>query len=125
MDNNKIIWTGRKRFWCGLPTFTMYILDDDKLCIDSGFINLKSDEIRLYRILDISFKRTFLQRIFGLGTIEIISSDKTSGNFTLKNIKNSKEVRDNLSDLVEKARNKKKVAVREFSSENNEEDYAE
>ena len=112
-----ILWQDRKRFWCKLPTFTLYSLDEDKLYIDSGFFTTKSDEVRLYRILDISLTRTLIQKILGLGTISIVSSDKTMKNFELKNIKNSKETKEMLSDLVERARNSKKVSVREFAAE--------
>ena len=39
MDTN-IIWSDRKRIWCGLPwTFTKYELRADKLLIKTGFLN--------------------------------------------------------------------------------------
>ena len=62
----------------------------------------------------ISLKRTLAQRIFGLGTIKCCSADKTLGDFEIKNIKKSKDVKELLSEMVENERNRKKVTSREF-----------
>lgn len=109
------IWSDRKRLWCGLPwTFTVYSLSNDRLFINSGVLTTREDEVRLYRILDISLRRTLLQRIFGLSTIELHTSDKTLGNFNLKNIKKGCDVKEMLSELVEKVRTEKHVTNREY-----------
>lgn len=110
-----IVWKDRKRTLFGLPwSFTKYSLSDDRLFISTGFLSTKEDEVRLYRIMDISLKRTFGQRIFGLGTIKCCSADKTLGDFEIKNIKKSKDVKELLSEMVENERNRKKVTSREF-----------
>lgn len=109
------IWSDRKRLWCGLPwTFTVYNLSNDRLFVKSGLLSTREDEVRLYRILDISLKRTLLQRIFGLSTIELHTSDKTLGNFNLVNIKKGYDVKETLSQLVEKVRTEKRVTNREY-----------
>jgi uncharacterized membrane protein YdbT with pleckstrin-like domain len=71
----------------------------------------------MYRVLDIGMTRTLLQRIFGLSTIELSTSDKSMGNFTLKNIKNGHEIKEQLSELVEQSRVKNRVMSREFMAE--------
>ena len=110
-----IVWKDRKRTLFGLPwSFTKYSLSDDRLFISTGFLSTKEDEVRLYRIMDISLKRTLGQRIFGLGTIKCCSADKTLGDFEIKNIKKSKDVKELLSEMVENERNRKKVTSREF-----------
>ena len=114
METN-YVWKDRKRIWCGLPwTFTKYALSDDRLFITSGFFKTVSDEVRLYRILDLSLTRGFLQKIFGLGSIEVTSAEKSMGNFVIKNIKKSADVKEQLSQLVEKNRESKRVSNREF-----------
>lgn len=101
-----IVWKDRKRTLFGLPwSFTKYSLSDDRLFISTGFLSTKEDEVRLYRIMDISLKRTLGQRIFGLGTIKCCSADKTLGDFEIKNIKKSKDVKELLSEMVENERN--------------------
>ena len=53
-----IIWSDRKRH-LGLPiSFTKYSLSEDRLFIKTGFLNLREDEVRLYRILDDSSSGT-------------------------------------------------------------------
>lgn len=111
----EIIWKDRKRIFFGLPwTFTKYSLSEDRLFISTGFFSVKEDEVRLYRIMDVSLERKLWQRMCGLGTIKCCSADKTMGDFEIKNIKKSREVKEMLSDMVEDERTKKKVSSREF-----------
>lgn len=114
-----MLWKQRKRIWCGLPwTFTVYSFDEDCIFIDSGIFTKKQEEIRLYRVLDISVTRTFSQRIFGMGTITLKTSDKTALDLSLINIKKVMEVKTQLSNLIEASRDKKRVSGREFMSTN-------
>ena len=111
----EIIWKDRKRIFFGLPwTFTKYSLSEDRLFISTGFFSVKEDEVRLYRIMDVSLERNLWQRMCGLGTIKCCSADKTMGDFEIKNIKKSREVKEMLSNMVEDERTKKKVSSREF-----------
>lgn len=110
-----IVWHDRKRIFFGLPwTFTKYSLSDDRFFICSGFFSVKEDEVRLYRIMDVSLERKLWQRMCGLGTIKCCSGDKTLGDFEIKNIKKSREVKEMLSQMVEAERDRKKVSSREF-----------
>ena len=112
-----MVWKQRKRIWCGLPwTFTVYSFDEDCIFIDSGVFTKKQEEIRLYRVLDISVTRTFGQRIFGMGTIMLKTSDKTTPDVPLINLKKVMEVKTQLSNLIEESRDKKRVSGREFMS---------
>ena len=114
-----ILWKARKRWtFLALPwTFTVYRLTEDRLLIKRGFFTTREDEVRLYRILDISLKRTLFQKMFGLGTIQCHSSDKTMGHFEIINVKHSYDVKSLLSDLIEKERMEKRVSNREFISD--------
>lgn len=114
---SEILWSDRKRIWCGLPwTFTVYSMTEDRLFVKKGLFSLREDEVRLYRIKDLALQRSLLQRIFGLGTIQIVSSDSSLANFALINVKKSEEVKEQLSTLVEEERQRKKVSSREFIS---------
>lgn len=112
------IWKDRKRNWLGLPwTFTKYALTEDRLFVSTGLLKTVENEVRLYRILDLSLTRNLMQRIVGTGTIIVSSADKTLGEFELKNIKNPAEVKEKLSEIVEKNRDQKRVTSREFMGE--------
>ncbi len=120
----EILWKARKRIWCGLPwSFTVYSFSKDRLFIKKGVFSIQEDEVRLYRILDLSVRRSFGQRLFGMGSIEVDSSDKTLGKFELKNIKKVRDVKEQLSTLVEEERERKRISTREYISDGHEDDY--
>ena len=113
-QEHKMLWSTRKRNALGLPwTFTVYKLSDDRLFVNTGFINKREDEVRLYRITDVALTRSLGQRIFGLGTVHIESSDKSLKNFDIINIKDSEMVKEMVSELVESSRIKNRVYARE------------
>ena len=117
METN-FIWKERKRNALGLPwTFTKYALTDDRLFITSGLLKTVEDEGRLYRIMDLSLSQTLSQKIFGIGTILVSSADKSMRDFEIKNIKKPRDVKEQLSKLVEENRDKKRVTNREFMGE--------
>ena len=113
-----IVWSDKKRPFLGLPiSFTKYSLSEDKLYIETGFLNKRQEEVRLYRILDMTLKRSFGERLFGLGTIHCCSADKSTPEFDIKLIKNSADVKELLSDMVETERDRKRVSMREFAGD--------
>ena len=108
-------WYDRKRPFLGLPlSFTKYYLFNEKLVIETGLFNLREEEIRLYRILDVTLHRSLGQRLFGIGTIHVCSADKTTPELDIKHIKKARETKDMLSALVEEARTAKRIAGREY-----------
>ena len=108
-------WFDRKRTIFGLPlSFTKYAVTDEKLIIKSGFFSTKEEEVRLYRMMDVTLNRSLGQRLFKLGTIHVVSSDKSTPEFDIKIIKNSQQVKELLSDLIEASRRRNRVAAREF-----------
>ena len=120
---SEILWSDRKRTLFGLPwSFTKYKLTDEKLIIERGFFNKVEEEIRLYRIMDFTLSRTFGERIFRLGTIHCCSADKSTPEFDILRIKNSQNVKELISDTVEKCRLKNKVIAREFIEDEHDND---
>ena len=76
-DRGTILWTDKKRTFLGLPlSFTRYYLTDHQLITRVGFLSIKEDEIELYRIVDKRIEQTFFQRLFGCGTVIILSRDE-------------------------------------------------
>ena len=105
-QNENVTFEERKRWtFFGLPfTFTIYTLTPKKLSGSNGFFTSNEDDILLYRVMDISLTRTLSQKMFGLGTVGVISSDKTMPNLEVKNIKNYKQFKDTLENYVENER---------------------
>ena len=108
-------WKDRKRTLFGLPwSFTKYMATEEKLLIKTGVFSIREEEIRLYRIMDLTLKRSFGQRIFGVGSIHCCSADKSTPEFDIKSVKRAGYVKDLLSDLVEQERDRKRISGREF-----------
>lgn len=119
------LWSDRKRTFLGLPlSFTKYSMTEDRLFINTGFFNTEENEVRLYRILDLKLKRTFGQRLFGVGTIIVSSSDKSMGTFEIKSVKHSSNVKEMLSVQVEQQREAKRVVGREYMGYDDDNDDA-
>lgn len=115
MEKLNIVWNDRKRPIFGLPlSFTKYRLLEDKILIDTGLFSTKQEEVKLYRIMDVTLKRSFIQKIFGVGTIHCCSADKTTPEFDIADIKKSFEVKEMISKMAEEQRDKKRVTGREL-----------
>ena len=122
LNVDKLLWSDRKRYF-GLPlSFTKYAISDDRLFQTTGILNLKYEEIILYRIRDISLSRSFGQRIFGVGSITVTSSDKTRPILVLQNIKDSAEVKELLHEQVEDMKIRRRVRFGEVASFNDDMD---
>ena len=52
--------------------------------MQTGFLNLEEEEILLYRVRDLSVKRSLGQRIFGVGSVLVHSSDKSMPHLVIK-----------------------------------------
>lgn len=99
----------------GMPiSFTRYILTEAKLITRVGLLNLKEDEIELYRVYDKSMKLPFGQRIVGCGTITLLSKDSDTPTKTLEKIKNPREVKRLLDAAVQEQRDKYSVRGRDM-----------
>ena len=118
VDSN-IIWQDKKRPFFGLPlSFTTYTLYKDRLYTTVKFLSVHEDEVRLYRIFDITLTRTLWERLFGVGTIICHSADISAPVLEIKNVKNPEKVRTKLSELVEAYRDEKNVTAGEFLTPN-------
>ena len=108
------IWHDRKRH-LGLPiSFTKYRLTTDRLFCETGVLNLKEEEILLYRVRDIGLTRTFWQRLFRVGTICIHSTDKTAGHLDIVNVRDPRDVKELIFKYVEEAKEKRRMRATEL-----------
>lgn len=116
-EEGTILWRDRKHTFLGLPfSFTVFSVSEDRLFVKRGFFNITEDEVRLYRVLDISLKQTLGQRILGLGSIELKTSDKSLKNFVIEAVCHSRDVKELLSQKVENQRKENRISGREFMS---------
>lgn len=94
---------------------TRYELTSQRLKTHSGVLSKRVEEIELYRVKDTRFDQPFLQRLFGLGNVLILSHDSTTPVILIQGVHGAKELREKLRVLVETRRDQKRVRVGEFT----------
>lgn len=86
-----------------------YTLTNQRIIRRWGVLNRTTFEIELYRVKDVHLFEPLLLRIFRLGNISLISSQRSTQLFELKAVSGAAELREQLRHLVEKRRNEKGV----------------
>ena len=114
--HDKVLWSDRKRYF-GLPiSFTKYEVSEDRLFMTIGFLNLKYEEILLYRVRDLTLSRSFGQRLFGVGTIKVSSSDKSNSELYIQSVKDPAAVKELIHQQVEDMKIRRRVRFGEIAS---------
>lgn len=83
-----------------------------RLQIETGILSRSLEEVELYRIKDTTLERSFLQRLVGLGTVRIMTSDESAQLVLLKHLPDARGVRETIRSQVEAVRRAR--GVREF-----------
>lgn len=108
------VWTDKKRPFFGLPlSFTRYTLYPDRLIIETGILTTRQEELRLYRIQDITLRMGLFQRLFGVGSIHMVTNDATSPKCLIQDVLQPRELVRIISDLAESERNRVRISFME------------
>lgn len=89
--------------------FTTYTISDEKISITSGFLSITVDEAYMYKVQDVKLTRSFMERIFKLGTVTCYTGDTTHPELQLLHIKNAGVIKDFLMNASEEARRKRRT----------------
>ena len=109
LPSMEYLWSDRKRI-LGMPlSFTRYKLSEDRLFCETGLLNTKAEEVLLYRVRDLSLSIKLTQRIFGVGTVCVTSSDVSMPHLDLKNVKHPREVKELIHRNVESAKERRRM----------------
>ena len=95
--------------------FTVYEVTNQRIKLKTGILSQEIDECELCRVRDYKIVKPFFQRIFGLGKIELVTSDRSNSNINLKGIKDPENLYNLIRDNVEKTR--RKTGTRELDVE--------
>lgn len=118
MDSkNMVLWKDRKHHLWFPISFTKYSIENDRLMITEGFLSTTINETLLYRIVDLTLRRTLAHRLFGTGDILIRAKVDATPEIILKNIKKPLQVRNLISQAVEESRQHRNVVGKEFYGE--------
>ncbi len=102
----ELCYNEKKRLlFFGLPwTFTRYELRENVLTTLTGFFTVHENDCFMYKISDVEITRSLGQRMFGLSTITLFTSDVTDRTIIMKNVKHGREIKDFLLQASEAAR---------------------
>ncbi len=109
--NPDIKFVERKRWlFLGLPfTFTKFIIQDDVITINQGFLNKVENDCYMYKVQDVEHKASFLERLCGLGTITCFTGDTTHPKLIMPHIKHSKTIKNYILEASEAARMRRRT----------------
>jgi membrane protein YdbS with pleckstrin-like domain len=77
-----------------------YIVSTQRVRIVSGLLNKEIQEIELFRVKDTMVHQRFFQRLFGLGTITVLSGDAHNPRLMLYGIPHAVELRERIRHEV-------------------------
>jgi uncharacterized membrane protein YdbT with pleckstrin-like domain len=113
-EEGGLVWEDRKRH-LGIPiSFTKYGLDNERLFVKSGAFMVHHDQTMYYRVQDIQVSISAWQWFFGVGTVTVISTDKSLPDMKLENVRNPLYVKELIHERVEKVRAKLGIRPNEF-----------
>jgi uncharacterized membrane protein YdbT with pleckstrin-like domain len=88
-----------------------YDICTDRLIVREGIFIKSLDEVELYRVKDVRLDFSLINQMAGIGTITVNSSDETTrgGALVLRHVERAAQRREELRQLVEAARQKRRV----------------
>ncbi len=104
--------------WYWLSTSSMvYTLTDQRMKIRRGVFNRVTDDIELYRVKDSHFTQPFVQRLLGIGTITLRTTDDSSPHVVLAGMNEPEPLWERIRALVEARRDAKGVREIDMNAE--------
>jgi uncharacterized membrane protein YdbT with pleckstrin-like domain len=82
----------------------VYVLTDERLLETTGLIFKDTEALELYRVKDIRIQQPPLQRLFGRGTVVLVTSDRSTPTINLRGIQEPLAFAALLRELVERCR---------------------
>ena len=77
-----------------------YVVTTQRIRVVSGLFNKNIQEVELFRVKDTMVQQWFFQRLFGLGTITVLSGDANNPRLVLYGIPQAIELRERLRQEV-------------------------
>jgi hypothetical protein len=78
---------------------TRYEVSADRIEWSRGLLDRRVDNLDMFRVIDLKLRRSLLDCIVGIGTVMVITTDKTDPEFTFEKIRNPRK----LYDIIKKA----------------------
>lgn len=88
-----------------------YRLTSQRVFLDRGILSLVTDQTELIHVDDVRIRRSLIQRLCGVGTVEITSNENEDDSVTLESIETPEEVSEALRRSVQTIRMRKTLFV--------------
>ena len=88
---------------------TTYRLTTERLITERGILNKTTDTLELYRVRDMQITAPLIQRLFGLQTIDLLTTDTSTPSIVLDFIPTAFDLPDKFRHQIEEARMRKRV----------------
>lgn len=88
-----------------------YRLTTQRLLHEAGILRRVTDRIETIDMDDVTWEQTFLERLVGVGTIRVTSSDRTHPELVLVGIENVKEVAEKIDDVRRNERRRRGLHI--------------
>jgi len=92
-----------------------YFVSDQRIRVSQGVLNKRTDSIELYRVKDVILLQPFWLRMFGLGNVELRTSDMTSPLLVLQAVPDAGALREKILIAAEARRDTKRVREMDVS----------
>lgn len=79
---------------------TRYKISNYRVDFERGLLSTRIDSLELWRIDDIAFRQGLVQRLVGVGSIELTSDDKTNPKLVLSSLPNARQLFETLKTRI-------------------------
>jgi hypothetical protein len=105
------LWRGTASYetakWVGVViTGLAILLTGQRIFVERGVLSRTTDQTELIRVDDVRVKQSLWDRIFGLGSIEILSTDTTHGSLIIQGVEKPHEIAEHIRGNMRKLRSK-------------------
>lgn len=90
-------------------TAVLWIINDNTLCRICGVFSRHTDYMELYRVVDYSESQTFWQKLWGVKTVSIISTDKTDRTMMMYGISAQRDIVQEIRNRLENCKKQRRI----------------
>lgn len=88
-----------------------YVITDRNIDYELGVLSKRVETLQLWRVRDIDFQQSALERLLGIARISVFTKDATDPVLVMEGLPASREIFDGLKEAVELARQQKVVGL--------------
>jgi uncharacterized membrane protein YdbT with pleckstrin-like domain len=88
-----------------------YRVTDRNIDYEVGLFSKRIETLQLWRVHDLDFRQSFMERLLGIATINVFTKDVTDPILVLRGLPASRDIFDRLKDAAELARQQRVIGI--------------